>query len=64
MLALGLIVPLTTGDFDLSIASNMSLIVDALAVLNVQHGWAIVPAILPRCSAASWRLDQRRVWWC
>jgi ribose transport system permease protein len=46
VLALGLIVTLTTGDFDLSIASNMSLSAMLIAVLNTQHEWAILPAIL------------------
>jgi ribose transport system permease protein len=46
VLALGLIITLTTGDFDLSIASNMSLSAMIIAVLNTQHHWAILPAIL------------------
>lgn len=46
VLALGLIIVLTTGDFDLSIASNMSLSAMIIAVLNTQHHWAILPAIL------------------
>jgi ribose transport system permease protein len=52
MLTLGLILPLTTGDFDLSIASNLSLTSMLIAVLNVQHGWAIVPAVLAGVGAA------------
>src|SRR6185312_4422243 len=46
VLALGLIIVLTTGDFDLSIASNMSLSSMIIAVLNTQHHWAILPAII------------------
>jgi ribose transport system permease protein len=46
MLALGLVLPLTTGDFDLSIASNLSLSAMLIAVLNTQHGVAIIPAML------------------
>jgi ribose transport system permease protein len=46
MLALGLVLPLTTGDFDLSIASNLSLSAMLIAVLNTQHGVGIVAAIL------------------
>jgi ribose transport system permease protein len=46
VLALGLIIVLTTGDFDLSIASNMSLSAMIIAVLNTQHHWSILPAIL------------------
>jgi ribose transport system permease protein len=46
VLTLGLIVTLTTGDFDLSIASNMSLSAMLIAVLNTQHGWPILAAIV------------------
>jgi ribose transport system permease protein len=52
MLTLGLILPLTTGDFDLSIASNMSLTSMLIAVLNVNHGWAILPAVVAGLLAA------------
>ncbi len=52
ILSLGLILPLTTGDFDLSIASNMSFTAMLIAVLNTQHGWSIVPAILVALLAA------------
>lgn len=45
-LTLALIVPLTTGDFDLSIASVMGLSSMLIAVLNVQLGMPIVGAIL------------------
>jgi ribose transport system permease protein len=47
--ALGLIIPLTAGDYDLSIASNLTLSATVLAVVNVNLGlpiyWA-VPAAL------------------
>lgn len=46
ILALGLIIPLTTGDFDLSIASVLVLSSMTLAILTVNHGWPLVPAIL------------------
>lgn len=46
ILALGLIIPLTTGDFDLSIAGVMVLSAMTLAILTVDHGWALLPAIL------------------
>lgn len=46
ILTLGLIVPLTTGDIDLSVAFNVALCSIVVAVLNVNHGWAIIPAIL------------------
>ncbi len=45
VLALGLIIPLTTGDFDLSVASTMGLAAMTLAVLNVQQGWGISETI-------------------
>jgi ribose transport system permease protein len=46
ILALGLIIPLTTGDFDLSIAGVMVLSAMTLAILTVDHGWALLPAII------------------
>lgn len=49
VLTLGLLVPLTTGDYDLSVAYNLTLSSMVLAVLNVNHhwpiGWAIVAAL-------------------
>ena len=41
VVALGLIVPLTAGDYDLSIASNLTFAGTVLAVLNVNHGLSI-----------------------
>ncbi|MFN3643102.1 MAG: ABC transporter permease [Gemmobacter sp.] len=46
VLTLGLIIPLTTGDFDLSVASTMALASMMIAYLNVRAGWDIAPAIL------------------
>jgi ribose transport system permease protein len=46
ILALGLILPLTSGDFDLSIAAVLTLSAMVLAILQVRHGWALVPAIV------------------
>jgi ribose transport system permease protein len=46
VLALGLIIPLTAGDYDLSIASVAGLSAMVIAVLNVNSHWAIVPAII------------------
>ena len=43
--ALGLIIPLTAGDYDLSIASNLTFAGTLLAVLNVNHGLPIGVAI-------------------
>jgi ribose transport system permease protein len=42
---LGLIIPLTAGDLDLSIAQVLTLSSMVIAVLNVDHGWPIGPAI-------------------
>lgn len=46
VLTLALIIPLTTGDFDLSIASVMGLSSMLIAVLNVKLGYPIGGAIL------------------
>ncbi|MFW0786355.1 ABC transporter permease [Gordonia sp. CPCC 206044] len=46
ILALGLIVPLTAGEFDLSAVSTMSLSAMTIAVLNVQQGWSLPAAII------------------
>ena len=47
--ALGLIIPLTAGDYDLSIANNLTFAATVLAVLNVNHqlpvGLAIAAAL-------------------
>ena len=44
--ALGLIIPLTAGDYDLSIASGLTFAGTLLAVLNVNHGVPIALAVL------------------
>ncbi len=46
VLTLGLLVPLTAGDFDLSGASTLVLSSMLVAVLNVSHGWPVGGAIL------------------
>jgi ribose transport system permease protein len=46
IVTLGLIIPLTTGDFDLSISYNLVLASVVVAVLNVNHGWPIGLAIV------------------
>jgi ribose transport system permease protein len=51
LLTLGLIVPLTTGDFDLSVASALSLSAMVVAILNVNEGWALFPSILAGLAA-------------
>ena len=49
VVTLGLIIPLTAGDYDLSIASVLTLSAMIIAVLNVNHqvpiGWAILAAL-------------------
>ncbi len=46
ILTLGLLIPLTTGDYDLSVAFNLTLASMVLAVLNVNYGWSVGWAIL------------------
>lgn len=45
VLTLGLIIPLTAGDYDLSIAGNLTLSAMTVAVLNVTMGWPLLAAI-------------------
>lgn len=51
VLTLALIVPLTAGDYDLSVASVLSLSAMMVAVLNVDHGWPVGWAVLVALSA-------------
>lgn len=46
VLALGLLLPLVTGNFDLSMAANLTFSSLLLAILQVQDNMALVPAIL------------------
>lgn len=46
VLALALVIPLTAGDYDLSVAATLSLSTMVVAILNVNHGVPIVVAIL------------------
>jgi ribose transport system permease protein len=46
VLTLALVIPLTSGDFDLSGASILTMSSMLIAVLNVREGWAIGPVIL------------------
>lgn len=46
VLTLALLVPLTAGDYDLSVAATMGLSAMTLAILNVNHGWSIWAAVL------------------
>jgi ribose transport system permease protein len=45
VLTLALLVPLTAGDYDLSVAATMALASMTLAILNVNHEWSIGAAI-------------------
>ena len=46
VLTLALLVPLTAGDYDLSVAATMGLSAMTLAITNVNHHWSIWAAIL------------------
>jgi ribose transport system permease protein len=46
VLTLGILVPLTAGDYDLSIAATLTLSAMIVAILNVNHHWNIYLAIL------------------
>lgn len=46
ILALGLIIPLTAGDMDVSIAQVLVLSSMVFAVLNVDHSWGVFPSLL------------------
>ena len=52
VLTLGLLIPLTAGDYDLSIAYTLSLSAMLLAVLNVNHHWSLGWAMLAAMGAA------------
>ncbi len=45
VLTLGLLITLTAGDFDLSVASTLTLSAMTLTVLNAQHGWGVIPSV-------------------
>ncbi len=51
VVTLGLIIPLTAGDYDLSIASMLTMSSMLIAVLNVNHGWPIGLALLGALAA-------------
>jgi ribose transport system permease protein len=53
VVTLGLLIPLTAGDYDLSVASVLSLSAMVVALLNVQEGWPIGPAILAGLAAGA-----------
>lgn len=45
LLALAIIVPLTAGDFDLSVGATLTLSSCIIGVLNVWHDWPILPVL-------------------
>jgi ribose transport system permease protein len=51
VLTLGLLIPMTTGDYDLSIAAVLTLSAMIVALLNVTDHWAILPAMLVAVTA-------------
>ena len=53
ILALALIIPLVTGDYDISVAANLTLAAMIVAVLNVDHGWNVGLAILVALAAGA-----------
>lgn len=53
VLALGVIIVLTAGDYDLSIAGVLSLSAMMIAVLNAKHGWPIGLAIVAALAAGA-----------
>lgn len=53
VLALALILPLVTGDYDISVAANLALSSMIIAVLNVDHGWNVGLAILVALAAGA-----------
>lgn len=53
ILALGLLIPLRVGDYDLSVASTLGISAMLVAVLNVSHGWGIVPACVVAVAAGA-----------
>lgn len=53
LLVVALLVPLTTGDFDLSVAATLALSSMLIAKLNVIEGWSLVPALLVGVAAGA-----------
>jgi ribose transport system permease protein len=53
VLTLGLLFPLTAGDYDLSVASTLTLAAMVVALLNARHGWPVGAAILAALAAAT-----------
>lgn len=53
VLVMALLIPLTNGDLDLSIAELAGMVMILVGWLNVNEGWAIVPAILAGIGAGT-----------
>jgi ribose transport system permease protein len=53
VLTLGLILPLTAGDFDLSVAATMIVSAMTVAILNVWYEWPLIPAMLVSLAAGA-----------
>ena len=53
VLTLGLLIPLTAGDYDLSVAYNLTLAAMVVAILNVNFGWSVYLAILAALGAGA-----------
>jgi ribose transport system permease protein len=53
VLTLALLIPLTAGDYDLSVASVLSLAAMMVALLNVDHGWPVGWAALAALAAGA-----------
>ena len=51
VVTLGLLFPLTAGDYDLSVASTLTFAAMIVALLNARHGWPVGPAILVALAA-------------
>jgi ribose transport system permease protein len=51
--ALGLLLPLTTGDYDLSVAAVLTLSAMVVALLNAERGWPVGLAILVALAAGA-----------
>lgn len=53
VLTMGLLIPLTAGDYDLSIASVLTLSSMIVALLNVQQGWPVGLAVVVAVAAGA-----------
>lgn len=51
ILALALLLPFAAGEYDLSVAGVLSVVLVLIGYLNVQQGWPIVPVILVALAA-------------